>query len=101
MYIEEQHQQRMKDEEAERLAREAEQHRRRETPETWEHYFAKQEEANRRARAADLGGMTSETRLIYSDLTGGQRYHFCYYLCILQPRVGSTCLIQLSFIFGP
>jgi hypothetical protein len=48
-------------EEAERLTREAEQQRRRETPRAWEHYFAKQEEANRRARAAELGGTTSET----------------------------------------
>jgi hypothetical protein len=31
------------------------------TPGTWEHYLAKQEEANRRAREADLGGTTSET----------------------------------------
>jgi hypothetical protein len=58
--IEEQRQQRMKVAEAERLAREAEQQRRRETPRNWEHYFAKQEEANRRARATELGGTTSE-----------------------------------------
>jgi hypothetical protein len=50
----------MKDEEAERFAREAEQQRRHETPRTWEHYFAKQEEANRCARAAKHGAMTSE-----------------------------------------
>jgi hypothetical protein len=49
----------MKDEKAERLAREVEQQRRCETPETWERYFAKQEEANRCARAAELRGTTS------------------------------------------
>jgi hypothetical protein len=38
-----------------KLAHEAEQQRRRETPGTWEHYFAKYEEANRHARDADLG----------------------------------------------
>jgi hypothetical protein len=51
----------MKAEKEKRLAYEAEQHRRRETPRTWEHYKAKQEEANRYAREADLGGTTSET----------------------------------------
>jgi hypothetical protein len=51
----------MKAEEEKRLAQEAEQQWRRETPETWEHYFAKQEEVNRCAREADAGGMTSET----------------------------------------
>jgi hypothetical protein len=51
----------MKAEEEKRLAQEAEQQRRRETPETWEHYKAKQEEANRHAREADIGGTTSET----------------------------------------
>jgi hypothetical protein len=51
----------MKAEEEKRLAQEAKQQRRRETSSTWEHYFAKQEEANRYAREADLGGMTSET----------------------------------------
>jgi hypothetical protein len=44
-----------------RLAQEVKQQRRRETSGTWEHYFVKQEEANRRAREADLGGTTSET----------------------------------------
>jgi hypothetical protein len=43
------------------LAQEAEQKRRRERPGTWEYFFAKQEEANIRAREADLGGTTSET----------------------------------------
>jgi hypothetical protein len=61
VYIEEQRQKQMKAEEEKRLAQEAEQQWRRETPETWEHYFAKQEEVNRCAREADAGGMTSET----------------------------------------
>jgi hypothetical protein len=47
--------------EEKRLAQEAEQQRRRETPGTWEHYKARQEEADRRAREADLRGTTSET----------------------------------------
>jgi hypothetical protein len=51
----------MKAEEEKRLAQEAKQQRRRETPETWEHYFAKQEEPNRCAREADDGSTTSET----------------------------------------
>jgi hypothetical protein len=51
----------MKAEEEKTLAQEVEQQRRRETPGTWEQYFAKQEEVNRRAREADLRGMTSET----------------------------------------
>jgi hypothetical protein len=61
VYLEEQHQQQMKVEEENRLAQETEQQRRRETPGTWEHYFAKQEEANIHAREVDLGGTTSET----------------------------------------
>jgi hypothetical protein len=61
VYLEEQHQLQMKAEQEKRLAQEAEQQRRRETSGTWEHYFVKQEEANRHAREADLGGMTSET----------------------------------------
>jgi hypothetical protein len=61
MYLEEQHQLQMKAKEEERLAQEVEQHKKRETPDTWEHYFAKQEEANRRAREVGLRGMTSET----------------------------------------
>jgi hypothetical protein len=60
MYLKEQHQQLMQTEEEKRLAWEAEQQRRRETPGTWEHYIVKQEEANRRDRVAKLGGMTSE-----------------------------------------
>jgi hypothetical protein len=60
MYLEEQRQQQMKAEEEKRLAQEGEQHRRRETLDTWEHNFVKQEEANRHAREADLGGTTSE-----------------------------------------
>jgi hypothetical protein len=55
VYLEKQHQQQMKAKEEKRLAQEAEQQRRRETPGTWEHYFAKQEEMNRCAREADLG----------------------------------------------
>ncbi len=51
----------MKAEEEKRLAREAEEKRRRETPGTWEHQKALQEEANRHAREADAGGTTSET----------------------------------------
>jgi hypothetical protein len=51
----------MKAKEEKRLAQEVEQQRRRETPGTWEYYKAKQEEANRRAREADLGGTTFET----------------------------------------
>jgi hypothetical protein len=50
----------MNDEEGKRLAGEVEEQRRHETPGTWERYFAKQEEANRRVRVAGLGGMTSE-----------------------------------------
>jgi hypothetical protein len=50
MYCEEQWQ---NAEEEKRLAQEAEEKRRRETPGTWEHYFAKQEEVNMRAREAD------------------------------------------------
>jgi hypothetical protein len=53
VYLEEQHQLQRKAEEEKRLAREVKEQRRRETPETWEHYFTKQEEANRRAREAD------------------------------------------------
>jgi hypothetical protein len=36
----------------------------RETPGTWEHYFARQEEVNIHARVTDLGGMTYETWLL-------------------------------------
>jgi hypothetical protein len=61
MYIEEQHQQQMKDDEGKRLAWEAKEQRRCETPGIWEHYFTKEEETNIRARAAELGGTTSET----------------------------------------
>jgi hypothetical protein len=61
MYLAEQHQLQMKAGEEKRLAQEAEKRRGRETPETWEHYFAKQEEANRRAREAHAGDTTSET----------------------------------------
>ncbi len=52
----------MKAKEEKRLAQEAKQQRRCETPGTWEYYKAKQEEVNRRAREVDLGGTTSETR---------------------------------------
>jgi hypothetical protein len=41
MYLEEQHQWQMKAEEERRLAQEVKQQRRRETPDTCEHYFAK------------------------------------------------------------
>jgi hypothetical protein len=51
----------MKAKEEKRLAQEAKQQRRCETPGTWEYYKAKQEEVNRRAREADLGGTTFET----------------------------------------
>jgi hypothetical protein len=51
----------MKAEEEKMLAQDTEQQSRRETPGTWEYYFAKQKEANRRDREADLGGTTSET----------------------------------------
>jgi hypothetical protein len=61
VYREEQCQQQKKAEEKKRLAQKVEQQRRCETPGTWEHYKAKQEEANRCAREANLGGMTSET----------------------------------------
>jgi hypothetical protein len=53
--------QRLKAKEEKRLAREAEEKVRRETPRTWEHQKAVQEEADRRAREADDGGTTSET----------------------------------------
>jgi hypothetical protein len=52
MYVEEQ---RHKAEEEMRLAQEAELKRRRETPETWEHYKAQCDEVNRRARETDVG----------------------------------------------
>jgi hypothetical protein len=58
MYVEEQ---RRKDEEEKRLAQEAELKRRREPLGTWEHYKARCEEADRRAREADAGSTTSET----------------------------------------
>jgi hypothetical protein len=58
MYVEEQ---RHKAEEEKRLAQEAGLKKRRETTGTWEHYNAQCDEANRRAREAEAGGMTSET----------------------------------------
>jgi hypothetical protein len=61
VYLEEQRQLQTKAEEEKRLAWEAEEQRRHETSGTWVHYFAKQEEANRRAREVDTGGTTSET----------------------------------------
>jgi hypothetical protein len=51
----------LKAEEEERLAREAEEKVRRETPGTWEHQKVVQEKADIRAREADDGGTTSET----------------------------------------
>jgi hypothetical protein len=50
VYVEEQ---RHKTEEEKSLAQKAELKRRRETPETWEHYKAQCDEVNRRAREAD------------------------------------------------
>jgi hypothetical protein len=58
VYYEEQ---RLKAEEEKRLAWEAEEKVRRETPGTWEHQNVVQEEANRCARETDDGGTTSET----------------------------------------
>jgi hypothetical protein len=58
VYYEEQ---RLKAEEGKRLAREAEENVRCETPRTWEHQKVVQEEANRRAREVDDGGTTSKT----------------------------------------
>jgi hypothetical protein len=58
MYYEEQ---RLKAEEEKRLAWEAEEKVRRETPVTWEHQKVVQEEVDRHAREAIDGGMTSET----------------------------------------
>jgi hypothetical protein len=51
----------LKAEEEKRLAREAEEKVRRETPRTWEHQKVVQEEANIRSREADNGGSTSKT----------------------------------------
>jgi hypothetical protein len=53
--------QRLKAEVEKRLAREAEEKVRHETPGTWEHQKAIQEEVNRCAREAYDGGTTSET----------------------------------------
>jgi hypothetical protein len=61
VYLEEPCKLQMKDEEEKRLAQEAKQLRRRETPATWEHYIAEQGEVNRRAKEADLGGTCSKT----------------------------------------
>jgi hypothetical protein len=61
VYLEEQRQLQRKAEEEKRLVQEVEEQRRCETPETWEHYFTKEEEANRHAREADAWGMTCET----------------------------------------
>jgi hypothetical protein len=61
VYLEKQRQLRKKVEEAERLAQETKQQRRREDPRSWEYHFAKQEEVNKHAREVELGGMTSET----------------------------------------
>jgi hypothetical protein len=58
VYYEEQ---RLKAKEEKRLARESKEKVRHETPGTWEHQKVVQEEADRRAREADDGGMTSET----------------------------------------
>jgi hypothetical protein len=62
MYHEVQHQQQRKvEEEEERLAWEAEQQMKRDDPKTWEYHIAKAEEKNKRARAAECEGTTSET----------------------------------------
>jgi hypothetical protein len=53
--------QRLKAEEEKRLAQEAKEKVRRETPGTWEHQKVIQEEVNKRAREADARGTTSET----------------------------------------
>jgi hypothetical protein len=58
MYLEEQRQQRKKVEEVKRLPWETKEQRRCEDPKTWKHYFAKVEEANIHAKAADLEGTT-------------------------------------------
>jgi hypothetical protein len=50
----------LKAEEEKRLAQEAKLKRRRETPDTWGHYKARWEEADRHARDVDAGGMASE-----------------------------------------
>jgi hypothetical protein len=51
----------MKAEEEKRLAREAEQQRRRETPGIWEYHIAKAEENNECHKADEREGTTSET----------------------------------------
>jgi hypothetical protein len=66
----------MKAEEENKLAQKAEQQRRCETPGTWEHYKARQEEADRRAREADLGGATSETWPPHRSLPGNLHSSF-------------------------
>jgi hypothetical protein len=58
VYLAEEHQLQMNAEEEKRLA---EQQRRHETPDTWEHYKARHEEADRHAREDDTRGTTSET----------------------------------------
>jgi hypothetical protein len=102
MYLEEERQLQMKAKKEKRLAREFEEQRRRETPGTWEHYFAKQEEANRRAREADARGTTSETwpparsppgifpLLFFQNLTinynswlNGSHWCICYILLVV------------------
>jgi hypothetical protein len=64
----------MKAEEEKRLA---EQQRRHETPDTWEHYKTKQDKADRCAREADTGGMTSETWPPLRSLPGN--FPLCYF----------------------
>jgi hypothetical protein len=61
MYHEEQRQQRMKVEKEKRLAWEAEQQRRRDTPYTWEYHISKAKENNQRRWVAERDGTTSET----------------------------------------
>jgi hypothetical protein len=61
MYLEEQRKQQKKVEEEERFAWEAEQHRRRNDPTTWEYHIAKAKEKNRHAREVEREGMTSKT----------------------------------------
>jgi hypothetical protein len=59
VYHEEQHQQQMKAKEEERLAREAEQQMRHETPDTWKYHIATAKENSQCRRAAERVGTTS------------------------------------------
>jgi hypothetical protein len=85
----------MKDEEEKRLAQEAEQQRRHETLDTWKHYFAKPEEANRRAREADAGGMTSVTWPLPGSPPGN--FPSCYFQNLT--NCCNSCLKGLTSAF--